>query len=81
MTTISPADLGVLRWGYKRGREFARRMNIYRGEFVLGHPIFPKGSQATTNDFARPVEISAPDIYYSAEDDKAIDEYHRNTGQ
>ncbi|KAG6881832.1 hypothetical protein C0992_013371, partial [Termitomyces sp. T32_za158] len=74
-----PADLGVLRWAYKRGRELARRMNIYCGEFVLGHPNFPKGSQATTHDFSRPVGISAPDISYSAEDDKAIDEYHRNT--
>ncbi|KAG6902856.1 hypothetical protein C0995_010741 [Termitomyces sp. Mi166 len=74
-----PADLAVLRWAYKRGRELARRMDIYRGEFVLGHPSFPNGSEAATSDFARPVEISAPDVSYSAEDDKAIDEYHRKT--
>ncbi|KNZ73897.1 Alcohol oxidase [Termitomyces sp. J132] len=74
-----PADLGVLRWAYKKGRELARRMDIYRGEFVLGHPSFPKDSNATTKDFAQPVEISTPDIAYTAEDDQAIDEYHRKT--
>ncbi|KAG6857404.1 hypothetical protein H0H87_004766 [Tephrocybe sp. NHM501043] len=75
-----PADLGVLRWGYKKGREFARRMNIYRGEFVLGHPDFPVGSEASTSGSSRPVGISSIDIHYSDDDDKAIDEYHRKSG-
>lgn len=64
---------------YKKGREFARRMGVYRGEYVEKHPVFPKGSQATMKDTA-PVDILVPDIVYSAEDDKAIDEYHRKTG-
>ncbi|KNZ75224.1 Alcohol oxidase [Termitomyces sp. J132] len=74
-----PADLGVLRWGYKKGREFARRMQIYCGEFVPAHPDFPEGSQASTHVSAQPVEICSRDIRYSAEDDKAIDEYHRKS--
>ncbi|KAG6919177.1 hypothetical protein DXG01_008475 [Tephrocybe rancida] len=72
-----PADLGVLRWGYKKGRELFRRMDIYRGEFALGHPEYPRGSKAGTSESAQPVAIDSPDISYSAEDDHAIDEYHR----
>lgn len=75
-----PADLSVLRWAYKKGREFARRMDSFRGEFELGHPDYPQGSGAATNGLAQPVDISSPDIIYSAEDDKAIDEYHRKSG-
>lgn len=77
----SPADLGVLRWAYKKSRELARRMDIYRGELVVGHPQFPEGSHASTQESASVVEISAPDIVYTAEDDKAIDLYHRQFGE
>lgn len=76
---VSPADLGVLRWMYKKSREFARRMGVYRGEYVKDHPVFPEGSQATVK-LTGPVDIQTPDIVYSAEDDKAIDEYSRKTG-
>ncbi|KAG6840583.1 hypothetical protein C0991_005723 [Blastosporella zonata] len=55
----------------------ARRMGVYRGEFVLGHPAYPAGSKAVASDSAQPVDISSPDISYSVEDDAAIDEYHR----
>ncbi|KAF8896175.1 hypothetical protein BD779DRAFT_1668010 [Infundibulicybe gibba] len=72
-----PVDLGVLRWAYKKGREFARRMAVYRGEFDLAHPLFPSGSAAASTISDGPVEISAPDIAYSKEDDDAIDQYHR----
>jgi hypothetical protein len=64
---------------YKRSREFARRMGAYRGEYVEKHPVFPEGSQATMRD-KTPVDMLSPDIEYSAEDDRAIDEYHRRTG-
>jgi hypothetical protein len=76
----SPADLGVLRWGYKKSREFARRMASYRGEFKPGHPRYPEGSQAATNASTGPVDVSSPDITYSTEDDEAIDTYHRENG-
>ncbi|KAF8627066.1 hypothetical protein AX17_006405 [Amanita inopinata Kibby_2008] len=72
-----PADLGVLRWGYKKTREFIRRMKMYRGEHTPVHPQFQKGSAAATASAEGPVDIEAPNIVYSKEDDEAIDEFHR----
>ena len=76
----SPADLVILRWAYKHAREIGRRMEFYRGDLQLGHPIFAEGSQAVTQQASTPTEISASKIVYSKEDDDAIDEFHRNTG-
>ncbi|KAJ7696926.1 GMC oxidoreductase-domain-containing protein [Mycena rosella] len=73
----SVEDLLVLRWAYKWARELARRMDGYRGEVVIDHPIFPEGSQAACGDAAGPVGIDAPDISYSKQDDEAIDAFHR----
>ncbi|KAE9385301.1 alcohol oxidase [Gymnopus androsaceus JB14] len=77
-----PADVAILRWGYKRGREIARRMRSFRGEIPAGHPKFPS-STTTTSSVASsapgPIDIDTPDIVYSAEDDKAIDDHHRAT--
>ncbi|SJL09655.1 related to alcohol oxidase [Armillaria ostoyae] len=73
-----PTDLATLRWGYKHGRELARRMEAYGGCFGPGHPRFPEGSEAAVDAEAQgPVAISAPDIKYTDEDDKAIDAHHR----
>jgi len=71
------ADLGVLRWAYKKGREISRRMASYRGEFEPGHPRYPEGSQAACKASTGPVDASSPDLIYSAEDNVAIDTYHR----
>ena len=76
----SRADLVVLRWAYKHAREIGRRMEFYRGDLQVGHPSFAEGSQAATQLAGVPVEISAPKIAYSKEDDDAIDEFHRRTG-
>ena len=76
----SPADLVILRWAYKHVREISRRMEFYRGDLQVGHPTFAEGSQAATQLAGTPVEISAPKIVYSKEDDDAIDEFHRRTG-
>ncbi|KAF9004034.1 GMC oxidoreductase-domain-containing protein [Cyathus striatus] len=72
-------DVVVLRWVYKKGRELARRMKGYRGEFDLDHPQFPAGSDATAKVTDGPVDIDSADIKYTAEDNKVIDEYHRRT--
>jgi len=77
MTINSKEDLGALRWGYKKGREIARRMALHRGEFDGGHPTFPAGSAAAVRPVGEPVDISAPPIQYTAEDDAAIDEWHQ----
>ncbi|ESK91954.1 alcohol oxidase-like protein [Moniliophthora roreri MCA 2997] len=71
------ADVAVLRWGYKRSREFARRVKSYRGEHAPEHPKFPEGSAAAASVASGPVDINAPDIVYTAEDDKAVDDYSR----
>ena len=76
----SPADLVTLRWAYKHIREIGRRMEFYRGELKAGHPNFAEGSQAAIQEAGTPVQISAPKIVYSKEDDDAIDEFHRRTG-
>ena len=55
-------------------------MEFYRGDLKIGHPTFPEGSQAVTKQAGTPVEIFAPKIVYSKEDDDAIDEFHRLTG-
>ncbi|KAJ7455242.1 GMC oxidoreductase-domain-containing protein [Mycena galericulata] len=74
----NPADLATLKWGYKKSREFARRLNIYRGEYLPGNPVFSEGSEARCNDVAIPVDVSAADITYTKEDDAAIEAYNRN---
>ncbi|KAJ7096509.1 GMC oxidoreductase-domain-containing protein [Mycena belliarum] len=73
----SAADLATLKWGYKKSREFARRMAVYRGEHLPGNPTFASGSVALCQDDAKPVDIAAPDIVYTAADDAAIEAYNR----
>jgi hypothetical protein len=75
-----PADIAVLRLAYKKGRELARRMRICRGELPSGNPSFPDGDAAISTDARFPIDISAPEIIYTPEDDKAIDKYHRDVG-
>lgn len=55
-------------------------MACYRGEVEYRHPQFPEGSQAASRVSAGPVEASAADIIYSAEDNEAIDAFHRKRG-
>ena len=76
----SEADVATLRLGYKKSREIARRMGIYRGEFLPGHPTFPAGGDALCKDHSTHIDIAAPDIAYSAEDEKALETFIRNRG-
>ena len=55
-------------------------MEIYRGDLQIGHPTFAEGSQAATQKTGTPVDISAPKIFYSKEDEDAIDAFHRRSG-
>lgn len=82
-TVISRSeDLALLKWGYKRSREMARRMACYRGEFAPSHPPFPEGSLAVCRREGdiRPVDIAASDIQYTEGDEKVIEEYTRKSG-
>ncbi|KAF9036217.1 GMC oxidoreductase-domain-containing protein [Panaeolus papilionaceus] len=72
-----PADLAVMRWGYKKSREHARRMRCYRGEIPSGHPDFDKGSAATCIIDDAPHGFDEPDLVYSDEDNKRIEEFIR----
>ncbi|KAG0702062.1 GMC oxidoreductase-domain-containing protein [Suillus ampliporus] len=72
-----PSDIVPLNVGYKRMREICRRMPSYRGEVAARHPPFPEGSAAVCKETTGPVDLYAPDIIYSAEDDKVIDTFHR----
>ncbi|CAK5268335.1 unnamed protein product [Mycena citricolor] len=70
-------DVAVLRWSYKWSREISRRMAQYRGEFAPDHPHFAPDSPAACVRATGPVPMDTPDIVYSAEDDAAIDNFHR----
>ncbi|KAL0579313.1 hypothetical protein V5O48_002711 [Marasmius crinis-equi] len=76
-------DLVVLRWGYKHIREVARRMKSYRGALPSQHPEFAEGSPAAKG-IGRcdgPDDISSEPIQYTEEDNKVIDDYHRQKVQ
>jgi len=75
------SDIVPLDFGYKKTREIFRRMASYRGEIAAGHPDFPDGSAAACREASGPVDINAPDIVYTAEDDEAISQFHRDVVQ
>ncbi|KAG2153654.1 GMC oxidoreductase-domain-containing protein [Suillus bovinus] len=76
-----PSDIVPLNFAYKKMRELFRRMASYRGEVTAGHPDFPEGSAAACGEASGPVDLNAPDIVYTAEDDEAIDRFHRDIVQ
>ncbi|WPG97842.1 alcohol oxidase [Acrodontium crateriforme] len=79
-----PADVKKQIWAYKKSREIYRRTDQYRGELDLGHPKFPEGSKAALHDgpaatFSSPEDRkNLPPLEYSAEDDKAIEQFLRD---
>ncbi|KAJ7731065.1 GMC oxidoreductase-domain-containing protein [Mycena metata] len=75
-----PADVAVMRWAYKKGRELTRRLPCFAGAYMPRHPQFPAGSTANVAETG-PVALSEPKIVYTAEDDKAIDQYMRESIQ
>lgn len=83
--SAASADLDLLVWGYKRSRELARRLPVYRGELASAHPVFAADDAAGVeapgpvpmNSKRGPVPIDAPDIVYSAEDDAIIERWAR----
>ncbi|KAG0694895.1 GMC oxidoreductase-domain-containing protein [Suillus ampliporus] len=73
-----PSDIVPLNFGYKKLREIYRRMSSYRGEIPAFHPRFPEGSAAVCGEATGPVDLNAPDIIYTAKDDEAIEQFHRD---
>jgi alcohol oxidase len=76
-----PSDIVPLNFGYKKLREISRRMSSYRGEVAALHPRFPEGSAAVCREATGPTDLNAPDIIYTAEDDEAIERFHRDNTQ
>lgn len=82
LSLVSPADVSTLMWQYKWTRERARRLPAYRGELVATHPDFsPDSYAACSSQHTGPVQIDAPDIAYTAEDDKILETWVRQTTQ
>lgn len=81
MLSRSADDFALLKWGYKRARELARRMPCYRGEYVPNHPEFSADSAALCQAEIKPAAFDAPDLVYTADDEKAIEAYTRKFGE
>ncbi|KAK8102288.1 hypothetical protein PG984_015434 [Apiospora sp. TS-2023a] len=64
-------------WMYKKQREVARRMAVYRGEVEGWHPSFPTSSQAYEAPSVYPL-TDVQDIEYSTDDDKIIEQWMRD---
>ncbi|KAI8622903.1 GMC oxidoreductase [Xylariaceae sp. FL1651] len=72
-------------WGYKKGREIARRTALYRGEVAALHPPFPASSKAAcitvesprTNGADGSQQDAVQDLEYTPEDDKLIEQFLR----
>lgn len=69
-------DMKKQLWAYKMQREILRRTNFYRGELAAGHPKFPEGSKVAVVEIEQPLE-NVQNLEYSAEDDKAIEQWLR----
>jgi hypothetical protein len=78
---LSPSDIIPLNFVYKKTREIFRRMPSYRGEPSTRHPSFKEGSAAACREASGPVDMNAPDIIYTAEDDEVIDKFHRDNSK
>jgi alcohol oxidase len=72
-------DLKKQVWAYKKQREIMRRTNMYRGELAAGHPAFSTDSPAACieTDKSLVSSGSVADIAYSADDDRAIEQFIR----
>lgn len=56
-------------------------MPVFRGEPAALHPKFPTGSQAGIIESGGPTALDASVLTYTAEDDKAIEQYVRESGE
>lgn len=79
LTDAREADVATLVWGYKKSRELARRMPVFRGEYLPANPQFKAGSAAECKgETSGPAALETKDIEYTAEDEKEVERYVRN---
>ncbi|KAF7561105.1 hypothetical protein G7046_g3025 [Stylonectria norvegica] len=76
LTDANDIDLKKQIWAYKKSREIMRRTGMFRGEVAPGHPQFIENSKASCVDIEEPL-TEVQDLQYSAEDDKAIEQFVR----
>ncbi|KAM0270882.1 hypothetical protein ACHAQH_009266 [Verticillium albo-atrum] len=76
LTDDHDIDLKKQLWAYKKQREIIRRTSMFRGEIAAGHPAFAEGSAAACGAVESALS-NVKDIEYSAEDDKAIEQWIR----
>lgn len=81
-----PGDIDLKKqvWAYKKQREFMRRTQMFRGEVALGHPKFSPTSKAALVEDVSTLDLRREDVQdleYSAEDDKAIEQFLRENIQ
>ncbi|TGJ79688.1 hypothetical protein E0Z10_g9085 [Xylaria hypoxylon] len=62
-------------WFYKKQREIARRMTVFRGELEIMHPQFPPTSKSACVDGA--LQPDAPAIEYNDQDGDIIESWLR----
>ncbi|KAK8070658.1 hypothetical protein PG997_010861 [Apiospora hydei] len=71
-------DIKTHVWMYKKQREVARRMAVYRGEFEGCHPSFPASSKAYEAPPSEGPLAEVQDLEHSADDDKIIEKWMRD---
>ncbi|KAI0070144.1 alcohol oxidase [Panus rudis PR-1116 ss-1] len=74
----APDDAELLAWAWKYTREFARRMKCYRGAYSVIQPKIPASSEAACKEDDLPVDIDAPKLKYTEEDEEAIRKFVRD---
>lgn len=67
-------DLEMQVWAYKKSRDAMRRTSMYKGELKEGHPAFSDDSPAACKTGSDPTNEP---VKYSAEDNKAIEQWVR----
>lgn len=66
-------------WAYKKQREIARRLEVYRGETALLCPPFAEDSDAVCKKRDGPLPPDVKNIEYTGADDAVLKEWIRGT--
>ncbi|KAH7320772.1 hypothetical protein B0I35DRAFT_427718 [Stachybotrys elegans] len=69
----NPLDCKCLMWAFKKQREIIRRLDCYRGELEIAHPVYSEISNARSIKLDAPLPRPVKDIEYTAEDDAVLE--------
>lgn len=79
LTDREDFDLSMAMWVYKKQREIARRLDVYRGESALLCPPFAANSEAACKKRDGPLPPNVRDIVYTEADDEVLRGWIRAT--